>query len=115
MFSRLFERKCLRVIVFLGLFCCCFVTAKGQYFSLDSNRSRVSMPFKFIRNLVIIQLRINNQGPFNFVLDSGVGQMLITEPSLVDSIKIESKRTVKITGFGEGEDYEAYLTTPLSV
>jgi hypothetical protein len=115
MFARLFYCKCLKAILFSGILCCCLTTAKGQYFSLDSNRSRVMMPFKFIRNLVIIQLRINNQGPFNFVLDSGVGQMLITEPSLVDSIKLESKRTIKITGFGEGEDYEAYLTTPLNV
>jgi len=73
------------------------------------------MPFLFIRNMVIIKLKINNRGPFNFILDSGVGQMLITEPSLVDSINIASKRTIKISGFGEGNDYEAYVTPPLNI
>ncbi len=115
MVPRLFYDKCLKTIVFSCLLCCCFTAARAQYFSLDSNRNRVSMPFRFIRNLVIIQLKINNEGPFNFVLDTGVGQMLITEPSLVDSIDLVSKRTVKISGFGEGEDYEAFITTPLKV
>jgi len=73
------------------------------------------MPFLFVRNLVIIKLKINNKGPFNFILDTGVGQMLITEPSLVDSINIASKRTIQITGFGEGESYEAYITKSLTV
>ena len=93
----------------------CYTAASAQYFSLDSSRSRASMPFKFIRNLIIVQLRINNRGPFNFVMDTGVGQMLITEPSMVDSINLARKRSIKISGFGEGEDYEAYVTSPLKI
>lgn len=68
-----------------------------------------------IRNLVIIRLKINEQGPFNFILDTGVGLMLITEPDLVDSIKLENKRTIKMTGLGEGDPLEAYVTPPLKV
>jgi predicted aspartyl protease len=116
MLHRLFYCKCLKTIWFSCLLTCCLVvSAKAQYFSLDSSRHQVSMPFRFIRNLVVIQLKINNKGPFNFILDTGVGQILITEPSLVDSINIESKRTIKISGFGEGEDYEAFITTPLHI
>jgi hypothetical protein len=48
-------------------------------------------------------------------MDTGVGQMLITEPSMVDSINLASKRTIKISGFGEGKDYEAYITSALKV
>jgi len=79
------------------------------------NTRRETIPFKLVRNLVVIQLKINNKGYFNFVLDTGVGFMLITEPSLVDSINIINKRTVKISGFGEGRDFEAYITAPLKV
>lgn len=104
-----------RKLCFSCFLCCCFISAYAQYFSLDSNRSHVNVPFRFIRNMVIIKLNINNKGPFNFILDTGVGQMLITEPSLVDSINIQNKRTVKISGFGEGEDYEAYITSPLNI
>jgi hypothetical protein len=68
-----------------------------------------------VRDMIVIQLNINNKGPFNFILDSGVGLMLITDPKLVDSINISNKRTIKISGLGGGDDYEAYITSSLKV
>jgi hypothetical protein len=41
--------------------------------------------------------------------------MIITDPSLVDSIDIPNKRILKIAGFGDREAYEAYVTSPLNV
>ncbi|MDB4927349.1 MAG: Aspartyl protease [Mucilaginibacter sp.] len=97
------------------LLCCCFfTTTHAQYFTMDNAR-RVTIPFKLVRNLVIIELKINNKGPYNFILDTGVGFMLITEPTLVDSIKMEGKRTIKMSGFGEGDDFDAYVTPPLKI
>lgn len=72
------------------------------------------MPFRTVRNMVVVTLNINNKGPFNFVLDTGVGIMLITDPKLVDSINLPSKRIVKIFGLS-GESYEAYVTPALKV
>src|SRR6202012_3761507 len=68
-----------------------------------------------IRDMVVIKLNINGKGPFNFILDTGVGLMLITEPKLVDSIKLQNKRTIKMSGLGEGDAYEAYVTPPLDI
>jgi predicted aspartyl protease len=95
--------------------CCWFVTASAQYFSIGDGSKRITFPFKIIRNLVVVKVSINNAGPYNFVLDTGVGLMVITDPSLVDSINIPNKRTIKVSGFGDGEAYEAFVTTPLNV
>ena len=95
--------------------CFFLVPAKAQYFELNKGTKSVSMRFKLIRNLVVIQLKINDKGPFNFVLDTGVGLMIITEPKLVDSISITNKRTIKMPGLGEGDAYEAYVTPPLKI
>ena len=65
--------------------------------------------------MVIIQLNINDKGPYNFILDTGVGLMLITDPSLVDAINIPYKRILKIKGVGEGADFDAYFTCPLNI
>ncbi len=73
------------------------------------------MPFRIIRNMIVIKVKINGKGPFNFILDTGVGMMIITDPLLVDSINISSKRIIKIPGLGEGDDAEAYITSPLNV
>ncbi|MGN6179775.1 MAG: retropepsin-like aspartic protease, partial [Mucilaginibacter sp.] len=65
--------------------------------------------------MIVIKLKINDKGPFNFILDTGAGLMLITEPTLVDSINLASKHTITIPGLGEGIDAEAYITSPLNV
>jgi hypothetical protein len=102
---------------FFTLLACCSLTTtvKAQYFDLEPYRHRATIPFKMIRDMIIIQLQINGKGPYNFILDSGVGLMLITEPKLVDSLNIVNKRTIKISGLGKGDDYEAYITSSLKV
>ncbi|QEC77479.1 aspartyl protease family protein [Mucilaginibacter ginsenosidivorax] len=93
----------------------CFTAAHAQYFDLDARKKKVTIPFKLVRNLMVIKLSINNRGPFNFILDTGVGLMIITDPKLADSISIPNKRTLKIPGLGEGADAEAYVTSALKI
>jgi hypothetical protein len=99
----------------LSIWCLFCLSANAQSFSLKNPGDTESIPFELVRNLMVIKLKINGKGPYNFVLDTGVGYMLITEPSLVDSINIQSKHTVTIHGFGVGSDFEAYITDPLKV
>jgi len=98
-----------------AIFNCLLISANAQSFEIDSDRKNVDIPFRLIRNMVVIKLNINDKGPFNFILDTGVGLMIITEPTLVDSINIKSKRTIKLSGLGEGDAYEAYVTPPLNI
>lgn len=65
--------------------------------------------------MVVVKMKINDKGPYNFILDTGVGIMIITEPKLADSIAIPNARTIKLTGLAEGEDYEALVTPPLDI
>lgn len=74
-----------------------------------------AIPFELVRNLIVVQLKINNHGPYNFVLDTGVGYMLITEPSLIDTLGIKSSRIVKIYGLGGSQESEACITGPLNI
>ncbi|AMR30988.1 hypothetical protein A0256_05895 [Mucilaginibacter sp. PAMC 26640] len=94
-------------------FCCLSVSA--QFFDVDTGRKNVNIPFRVIRNMVVIKMQINNRGPFNFVLDTGVGLMIMTDPAMVDSINLTTKRSIKITGLGTDGDYEAFVTPPLKL
>jgi hypothetical protein len=87
----------------------------AQYFDITGHKKRVHIPFRMIRNMMVIQLKINNKGPFNFIMDTGVGLMIITDPQLIDSVNIPSKRILKLTGCGEGDAYDAYITSPLHI
>jgi hypothetical protein len=111
----LFRGALSRIITLTILLCCCAPVAKAQYFDLEPGSRHVRIPFRLIRDMVVITLDINGKGPFNFILDTGVGLMLITDPKLVDSISILNKRTIKIAGLGKGDDYEAYITSELKV
>ncbi|PJJ83695.1 PDZ domain-containing protein [Mucilaginibacter auburnensis] len=88
---------------------------QAQHFDITDGKKRVYVPFKMVRSMVVIQLKINNSGPYNFVLDTGVGIMLITDHTLIDSMHIANKRTIKINGLGEREQYEAVVAPLIKV
>ncbi|WP_423146662.1 aspartyl protease family protein [Rubrolithibacter danxiaensis] len=83
---------------------------KAQSFVFEHRRKRVSLPFKIVKNLLIVEMTLNGKGPYNFILDTGVGMALITDPSLLDSLTIKDKRDIKIMGLGDGTDLRASVT-----
>ena len=99
----------LSVLIFLS------ESSSAQYFKFEGKRKREVIQFKLVKNLMIIPVIINGSGPYNFVLDTGVGLFLITDPKLVDTIQISNLRSIKITGFGAGSDLGAFVTPSLKV
>lgn len=87
----------------------------AQSFEFQGRRKKEVVPFKMVKNLMIIKLTVNGKGPFNFVLDTGVGLFLISDPKLIDSVSIRNLRSISITGFGEGEPLSAYVTPSIDV
>lgn len=86
------------------------IGANAQVFEFDGNTTRQSISFKQVKNLIIIPVKINGHGPYNFLLDTGVGQMIITDTSLLRIVDIRQNRPVKIHGYGMGEGISAYMT-----
>lgn len=108
-----FARYCLLAILLAGIIG--IQKVKGQYFLPVNEKRQVTIPFKLIRNLVVIKLKINNKGPYNFILDTGVGIMLVTDPALLDSVQLVQRRTMKMVGLDGKEAFEAVLAPFLNV
>lgn len=89
--------------------------ASAQRFEFPGKRKKEVVPFKMVKNLMIIKLIVNGKGPFNFVLDTGVGLFLISDPKLIDSVAIKNLRSITISGFGDGEPLSAYVTPSIDV
>ncbi|WP_374165971.1 PDZ domain-containing protein [Arcticibacter sp. MXS-1] len=87
----------------------------AQSLHLVNGKQSKSISFNYIKNLIIIPLHLNGKGPYNFVLDTGIGITLITDPGLADSLKLTNLRTLKVIGFGEGKELLANVTPPLFV
>ena len=84
-------------------------------FEFSGNRSRALIPFTKARGLVVLPVKINGKGPFNFILDSGVGNMVITNPKLKDSLNLQYLRKIKLAGLGVGSDIDAFSSPFLNV
>lgn len=100
--------------LWLGLLFLCH-TSIAQSFHLPYQQKREAISFKFIKNLIIIPVKINGQGPFNFVLDSGVGLVLISDFQLAESLKLDNLRNIKIVGLGGDTDLDAYISPGLTL
>jgi len=53
---------------------------------VNSTQKSVSFPFKFINNLIILPVVINDSDTLQFILDTGVSRSIMTELSIGDSL-----------------------------
>ncbi|MCS6820617.1 MAG: aspartyl protease family protein [Microscillaceae bacterium] len=74
-------------------------------------QTRFRLKFKQYNNLIILPLKINQSDTLNFVLDTGVGYTLITDPQLVKKQKLPLYREIRITGSNGQEDLIAYISS----
>ncbi len=84
---------------------------QAQEFKFTSKRKQQTISFESIKNLIIVPIYINDEGPFNFILDTGVNPLLITDPTLKESLKAVYSRNIKISGYGNFEKVDAVLTS----
>ena len=89
--------------------------AFAQEFLFKGSRKKSSVRFTLVKNLIIIPLYLNNTGPFNFILDTGVSPLVVTDGSITDSLKLKYLKPTKIVGLGKGPDIEAFITSEMSV
>jgi len=83
----------------------------GQnHFVFDGKRTQETLSFKKSRGLIILPLYINGKGPFNFILDTGVGPLIISDTTLKDSLKLKYLRKIAIDGLGERDKLLGYST-----
>ncbi|WP_052308670.1 aspartyl protease family protein [Solitalea canadensis] len=97
------------------LFCSFHAFSQYQFRITEGKKGQINMPFEFQRNLIILPVYINDHGPYNFILDSGVSIMLITNPALKDSLNLQLGRNVTIKGLGEGDDLTAQIVTGIKM
>lgn len=113
----MYPLKNIKWCLFLCLvFLCSATITKAQSFYINNHKKQVKFRFQLVRDMMVVPVFINTKGPYNFIIDSGVGLMIITDPKLVDSINVLNKRTLKLYGAaGTNESFEAYATSELDV
>lgn len=72
----------------------------GPFAFIRPNAHQTTLNFQVQRNLLVVKLRLNGAGPFNFLLDSGVGMSIITSPQLADSLHLNQGQYFRVVGMG---------------
>ena len=107
-------KRCLLKLFFLiGLLLSAF-QASAQRFSFDQGQTKGKIEFMLTNNLLIIPVFINDRGPFNFILDTGVGPMIITDPELGSFLEKHNYPMFRMRGRGIGPEIEAYIINNLN-
>lgn len=92
----------------------CTISASAQEFRFSGNRKKNAVSFQLIRNLVIIPVYVNGKGPYNFILDTGVGPMIVTDSVIAQDLSGGKLRPIKISGLGDGPEIDALLSNEVA-
>jgi hypothetical protein len=104
------------ILLFLLLVCPIGRLRAQTDFYFERTRKSVTIPFTLHRNLIIIPVHLNGKGPYNFLLDTGVGTGLVTNPNLLDSLDVVPGTEIRIAGAGSSlEDLKAYMVNNIVV
>ena len=65
-----------------------------------AGQEQVRIPLQVQRNLPVVQVRLNGAGPYNFLLDTGVANTLLTDPAIADSLHLRHGQDFSVVGAG---------------
>ncbi len=117
-------KKLVKILSFLNLiwFLAISVESSGQFwrkkdsvkptygFHLEKGKNTVTIPFEVYSNLIVLKATIDASDTLNFILDTGVSSIFITDPRLADRLGFEYVREVSISGAGEEEALRAQIS-----
>jgi PDZ domain/Aspartyl protease len=75
-------------------------------FSFSGHADRVTVPFRLQNNHIVTDVKINGQGPFNIILDTG-GMAALT-PATAKALAVASRGNAPVTGVGSGVDSTSF-------
>jgi hypothetical protein len=102
-------------VVFL-VFCAFIEPNYGQtVFQFKGKQKKTQIKFVRAAGLIVLKTYLNNKGPFNFILDTGVGMAIITDPDIKDSLNLKNMRTISLMGLGKEREIKAHLAPEIKI
>ncbi len=96
----------MKIVIRIFILLCCSNSMSAQKgFTFVSNKSKVTIPFKFINNLVIVPIKVNGV-ELNFLLDSGVDETILFSLDQKEEVKFYNIEKLKLKGLGSQDAVE---------
>ncbi|WP_395075618.1 aspartyl protease family protein [Flavobacterium sp.] len=88
------------------LFLNCISSFPQEGFQFKSTKSKITIPFQLISNLIIVPVELNGV-KLNFLLDTGVEKTVLFSLDETDTVSFKNIEKIKIKGLGSGESIDA--------
>lgn len=85
-------------------------TFSQSEFQINNLKNKVVIPFKFINNLIFIQVAINGE-ELTFLLDTGVEQTILFSLDDKDEVKLFDVEKLKLKGLGSKDAIDSYKSS----
>src|SRR5215468_10967167 len=69
-------------------------------FTIAGGKFSTTLPFELIDNRVFIEVQLNGQGPFHFILDTGANGFSLTDAT-VQTLRLKAEEAGEGSGVGE--------------
>ena len=113
----LFIKLCVLLLISTALFAQKPKVVKEEYISFHWKKSKktVYIPFDLYSNLVIVPLVINGSDTLKFILDTGVGTTILSDPEVAKKLALKSVRKIRVNGVGMGESIAANIVIDVKI
>lgn len=92
------KKKLLIFLIIFFVFCSSFSQDKFRFLRGQDSHT---LSFKLINNIIILPIEVNGT-ELNFLLDTGVGNSIMFNLKVEDSLKLRNTEKIRLRGLGEG-------------
>jgi membrane-associated protease RseP (regulator of RpoE activity) len=103
-------RKTFLVLILVLIQLQCSVAQSSIGFVMKSHKSKVTVPFTLINNLIVIPVTVNSKMTLKYILDTGANSPILTERIFGDIMGLRYDREIKISGPGIQDSIGAYVS-----
>ncbi len=102
-------------IVFCILLALIFPNTSKADFVISGGYKSVKIPIEIQNNIILVPIRINGSFEMNFILDTGVRTTILTEPMVSNFLSLDSFKSIRVRGLGEGDAIKAALAENVNI
>ncbi|MBL0764464.1 aspartyl protease family protein [Marivirga atlantica] len=84
-------------------------------FEINDQKRSVSIPFKLINNLMVVDVLFQGVVPLKFIIDTGVTNTVLIEKIYADVLDIEPDRKMTLVGAAGGKEVEAFIVNSVNI
>lgn len=105
-----FSFKRIQIFIFVSIVLC--NSNRSQNFRFNaSNQEKITLPFEYINNFIIVDVFFDRKLPLKFILDTGAQHTILTKKPIAEILNLQFVKKFKLVGADLKRELIAHLVT----